>query len=80
MTTLCSEPSEASPSIIPATPLMLPHRLHRLDSVFDGAILTPAIAPSQAIAIDEDYVAWHTSIINARLAVALPAERLQPFI
>lgn len=34
-------------------------------------ILLGCIAPSQPIAIDKDYAAEHTPIINARLAMAL---------
>ncbi len=36
-----------------------------------------SIAPTQAIAIDEDNPAQHTSIINPRLAVGLREERLK---
>jgi hypothetical protein len=42
------------------------------------AILLWRIAPPQAIAIDEDYPAQHTPVIDARLAMALGEEGLKP--
>jgi hypothetical protein len=42
------------------------------------AILLWRIAPPQAIAIDEDYPAQHTPVIDTRLAMALGEEGLEP--
>ena len=42
------------------------------------AILARGIAPTQAIAIDEDYATQHAPIIYTRLAMALRKERLPP--
>jgi len=42
------------------------------------AIRPRRIAPSQPVAIDEDYPAQHTPVIDPRPAMALREERLQP--
>ena len=52
-----------------------------LPTVAEGlwrAILPGRIAPPQAIAIDEDYPAQYTPVIDARLAMALGEEGLKP--
>ena len=51
-----------------------------LPSVVEGlwrAILLGGIAPSQPIAIDEDYAAQNAPVIDARHSVALGKERLK---
>ena len=51
-----------------------------LPTVVEGlgwAILPRRVAPSQPIAIDEDYAAKHPSIIDPRLAMAFGKERPQ---
>jgi hypothetical protein len=42
------------------------------------SILPRRVTPSQPVAIDEDYAAQHTPVIDPRLAMALWKERLQP--
>jgi hypothetical protein len=52
-----------------------------LPAVVEGlvrAIFLRRIAPTQAIAIDEDYPAQHTTVIDERLAMALGEEGLKP--
>ena len=58
------------PHVTPPLPTVV-ERLRR-------PILTRGIAPTQAIAIDEDYAAQHAPIIYTRLAMALREERPQP--
>jgi hypothetical protein len=58
-----------------------PHVAPSLPSVVKGlgrAILPWRIAPTQPVAIDKDYAAKHTSVIDPRLAMALRKKRLQP--
>lgn len=58
-----------------------PHVAPSLPSVVKGlgrAILPWRIAPPQPVAIDKDYAAQHTSVIDPRLAMALRKEPLQP--
>ena len=53
-----------------------------LPAIVEGlgrAILPRRIAPTQTIAIDEYYSTQDTPAIDARLAMALGKERLQPF-
>src|SRR5690606_15211623 len=52
-----------------------------LPAIVEGlgrAIFLRRIAPTQAIAIDEDYAAQNPPVIAARLAMALAKEGLQP--
>jgi hypothetical protein len=58
------------PHVAPSLPAVV-ERLGR-------TILPWRIAPPQPIAVDEDYPAQHTPVIDPRLAVALRKERPQP--
>lgn len=58
-----------------------PHVAPPLPAVVEGlgrAILPRRIAPSQPVAVDEDYPAQHSPVIDPRLPVAFGEERLQP--
>ena len=57
------------------------HPAPALPSVVEGlgrAVFTGRVTPAQAIAIEEDYAAQHTEIIDARLAMALGKEGFKP--